>query len=129
MKKVLFAFLILSISYSAFSQTDSIYLQKSKNQKTGAWILLGIGTGLIVGGNFVGNTDKSTFADAGTGFIMAGVGVLSGLGSIPLFIASKKNKNRASTVGVKIETNEISYVGFSNQYPALVFKVDLDGHK
>ena len=49
--------MLLSFTINSFSQVEKApklskeyYLQKSKNKKTAAWILLGGGTAMIVGG-------------------------------------------------------------------------------
>ncbi len=71
------------------------YLEKSRNQQTAAWILLGGGTVLIGTAYLLGNRSNSSFNDAATGVALAGIGVVAGFSSIPLFIASKKNKVKA----------------------------------
>ena len=99
MKKIILFATFLILSASSFSQqtnshpslTKQDYLQKSKNQKTTAWVLLGGGAALILVGDLIGNQKESTLGDAGTGVVIAGAGVLSMLGSIPFFIASGKN--------------------------------------
>ena len=100
MKKLLMLSIIITYSCISFSQIidstsatlKSKYLQKSKNQKGSALVLLGGGSALIIGGNLIANNKNATFDDAGGGAVLAGVGLLSVLGSIPLFIASKKIK-------------------------------------
>lgn len=47
MKKIFFAIVLIIIYSTSFSQD---YLQKSKNQKTTAWIMLGGGGALILTG-------------------------------------------------------------------------------
>ena len=79
------------------------YLQKSKTQKTIAWILLGsgtalIGAGIIVGGN---GAEEASFNDASNGAALIIAGALADIGSIPFFIASAKNKRKALTVSFK----------------------------
>lgn len=107
-------FLLLALPATGFCQktNDSVplirtdYLQKSRNQKTAAWVLLGGGTALIGTGFLIGDSKNSTFDDAATGAILGGIGVLSALGSIPLFIASGKNKRKAMKASalIKMET-------------------------
>src|SRR6187455_2275752 len=113
MKKSILYFLLLALPAASFCQktNDTIpavktdYLLKSKNQKTAAWVLLGGGTALIGVGFLIGDNKNSTFDDAVTGTFLAGIGVLSTIGSIPLFIASGKNKRRArrGTTFIKME--------------------------
>lgn len=86
-------------------QTD--YLKKSREQKTGAILLLGGGVGLMVASmaTAASNTNgtlnlwgvsappSAEKKNAGVGLFIAG-GVAA-MGSIPLFIAAGKNKRRA----------------------------------
>ena len=130
MKKSIFYFLLLALPITSFCQmtNDSVpdikthYLVKSKNQKTAAWVLLGGGTALIGIGFLIGDNKNSTFDDAATGALLAGIGVLSTIGSIPLFIASGKNKRKAMNASafIKLETVPLpqkqSFV--QNSYPA-----------
>ncbi|TMI96312.1 MAG: hypothetical protein E6H08_04635 [Bacteroidetes bacterium] len=130
MKKNIFYFLLLAIPAASFCQqtNDTVpsiktdYLVKSKNQKTAAWILLGGGAALIGTGFLIGDSKNSTFDDAVNGAFLGAIGTLSTIGSIPLFIASGKNKRRAmkTTTFIKMETAP-SFQGQSyiqNSYPA-----------
>ena len=106
-------FLMLAFPASSFCQktNDAVpsvqkdYLQKSKHQKTAAWILLGGGTALIATGIIVGTGEDAYFTDAAGGAAVAGIGLLSTIASIPLFIASGKNKKKAMhmTANIKME--------------------------
>ena len=130
MKKSILYFLLLALPAASFCQqsNDSVpviktdYLVKSKNQKTAAWVLLGGGVALIGTGFLVGDGKNSTFDDAAAGAFLAGIGVLSAIGSIPLFIASGKNKRKAMNASafIKLETVPLpqkqSFV--QNSYPA-----------
>jgi len=130
MKKSIFYFLLLALPITSFCQmtNDSVpdikthYLVKSKNQKTAAWVLLGGGTALIGIGFLIGDNKNSTFDDAATGALLAGIGVLSTIGSIPLFIASGKNKRKAmkTTATINMKTVPLfqkqSFI--QNCYPA-----------
>ena len=130
MKKSILYFLLLALPAASFCQktNDSIpavktdYLLKSKNQKTAAWVLLGGGTALIGLGFLIGDSKNATFDDAGTGVVLGGIGFLSAVGSIPLFIASGKNKRKAmkASAFIKLETVPLpqkqSFV--QNSYPA-----------
>jgi hypothetical protein len=74
------------------------YLTKSKKQKTVAIVLLtggGLATTLGFG---IGGGNESSFDEANTGGIIAVVGIASMIGSIPLFIASARNKRKAKLV-------------------------------
>jgi hypothetical protein len=128
MKKIMIYFLMLALPVTSFCQktNDSVpvvktdYLAKSKSQKTAAFIFLGIGvTALTVAA--VGDLD---FDALGTLVIVGGVATVV---SIPLFIASGKNKRRAmkASAFIKMETVPLlqkqSYI--QNSYPA--FSVNL----
>jgi hypothetical protein len=92
MKKMLTFLLLLTISTAGFSQQPKTdYLEKSKKQKTTAWVLLGGGVALGVGAAaWSGSNWESTGPDVL--FVIAGASII---GSIPLFIASGKNKKKA----------------------------------
>jgi len=130
MKKVITYVLLLAMPAITFCQktNDSVpavetdYLVKSKNQKTAAWVLLGGGVALMGAGYLIGDSKNATFDDAGTGVVLAGIGFLSTIGSIPLFIASGKNKRKAmkATASIKMKTMPLyqaqSFI--QNSYPA-----------
>jgi hypothetical protein len=111
MYKITFCSMLLVLATATFSQqsktsapsTKQEYLQKSKNQKTAGWVLLGGGTVLIGTGFLIGDRKESSFDDAATGVIIGGLGLLATIGSIPLFIASGKNKRKAASVSFKKE--------------------------
>ena len=116
MKKIMVYFLLLLMPPTSFCQktNDSVpvvktdYLAKSKNQKNAAWVLLGGGAALIGAGFLIGDSKNSTFDDAATGAVLGGIGVLSAIGSIPLFIASGKNKRKAMTSSVFIKMESLA---------------------
>lgn len=134
MKKIILFTMLLTMSATSFSQpttetatVKTNYLQKSKNQKTTAWVLLGGGAALILVGDLIGNNKESSFSDAGTGVVIAGVGALSMLGSIPLFIASGKNKRKAMSMSFKNEMiPQLQTGSFVNRaVPSLSLKISL----
>ncbi len=95
MKIIIIITSMLILSASSFcQQTSSILtreelLSKSKTQKTIGFTLLGAGiTTLAIAST--GNIDFSTLG------LLVGVGGVATLSSIPLFIASKRNKNKAA---------------------------------
>jgi hypothetical protein len=134
MKKIILFFMLLIVSAISFSQPNTVnptvkadYLQKSKNQKTSAWVLLGGGAGLIIAGTLIGNGKEASFDDAGTGVVLGGIGALSMLGSIPLFIASGKNKRKAMSMSFKNELMpQLQNGSFVNRsVPSLSLKISL----
>jgi hypothetical protein len=136
MKKIMTCFLLLSIPATSFCQkiNDSVavvqtdYLTKSKNQKTGAWVLLGGGTALIGAGFLIGDSKNSTFDDAAMGAFLGAIGVLSAIVSIPLFITSGKNKRKAmnSSTFIKMESIPLPHSGsfIQDRYPVFSLSVN-----
>jgi len=87
-----------------FSQslTRQDYLKKSKNQKTTAWILLGGGAAVAVGAAIL--DVSSDWSKSETPYIVAlFTGGAAMLGSIPLFIASGRNKRKAMNASTYFE--------------------------
>ncbi|HEU5164436.1 MAG TPA: hypothetical protein VFU29_02790 [Chitinophagaceae bacterium] len=135
MKKIVIYFLMLALPATTFCQktNDSVpsvqndYLQRSKNQKTVAWVLLGGGTALIATGIIVGSGKESTFSDAAGGAAVAGIGLLSTISSIPLFIASGKNKRKATKASafIKMETAPLLQKQSFVQHSYPVFSVNI----
>jgi hypothetical protein len=137
MQKIMIYFMLLAMPVTSFCQktNDPVpviktdYLAKSKSQKTAAWVLLGGGTVLIGTGFLIGDSKNSSFDDAATGAVLGGIGVLSAIGSIPLFIASGKNKRKAMnmTTSIKMEQatmiQNLSFV--QRSYPAIALKINL----
>jgi hypothetical protein len=111
MKKIVVLTMLLFTVTSSFCQktnageplTRQDYLVKSKNQKTAAWVLLGGGAVLIGAGLLIGDRKESSFDDAATGGIIGIAGALSIITSIPLFIASGRNKRKAMSVSANLE--------------------------
>lgn len=110
MKKIILSITILFFVIKSFSQTNvsilskQAYLEKSRNQKTTAWVLLGGGAALTAVGAIVmgssSNSDDftSSFNRLGTGAIIAGLGGTAMIASIPFFINSGKNARRAASI-------------------------------
>jgi len=122
MKKIIPFVLLLVMVTTTYGQQNSPapalskqdYLQKSKHQKTAAWILVGSGTviGTIGTIQILKEMAKVPFvwipgqpepdnSKANGGAVIASIGGAAILGSIPLFIASGKNKGRAAAVSFK----------------------------
>lgn len=118
---VLITAFLLGFSTQTFAQEMSKenYLEKSRKQKTTAWILLGGGVAMAVTGailfdeNFIlfGASDSED-NKAGIGGAMFVVGGLAALGSIPVFISSGSNAKKAAQMGFKIQPlNSPRYLG------------------
>lgn len=149
MKRMCLSCLLLSIMIQLSAQyadttahkMTNDYLRKSKNQRTAGWILLGGGAimtliGSITAANEVGDELVNLFdpaathrKNAGTGAtIVAMTGVLSMVGSIPLFIASGKNRRKAAAeLSFKLENStQVRQIAFSsNLYPAIRLQIKL----
>lgn len=118
MKKILFSLTLFVLMLQSFSQdttraelTKADYLQKSKRQKTAAWVLLGGGLGLMavgVGtykveidlGPLFGQPASTTHVDntGSTLAIVAGLGAM--VGSIPVFISAHHSKKKAAALAI-----------------------------
>ncbi len=130
MKMIIICSLLLLVTARSFSQqingiqpvTRQDYLKKSKNQKKAAIVLLAggaalIGTGIWIfsgesfdtGDIFNYNQKAKAGSEWGTGIPIAGVGLLSTIGSIPFFIASGRNKRKSMKVStsLRIEKTQI----------------------
>ena len=119
MKKIITCSVIFAFSATSFCQqnvqkqplTKTDYLQKSKKQKTIAWVLLGGGATLVLTGIIIPKGDLVQVGWFGNSYENDGVkgtfqlaGIVSMLGSIPFFTASKKNNKRAMSFAFKNET-------------------------
>ena len=125
MRKLILTIATVLFFFESFSQqtnpapalTKQDYLVKSKKQKTAAWILLGGGFALMIAGSAIMAGEASndyedqpynpfapiSEADFDAGEVMVTAGLFAGLGSIPLFIASSRNKRKAMSLSLKNE--------------------------
>lgn len=136
MKQFFICTILLVITAQTFCQqskpaqpfTREDFLQKSKNQKSGALVLWGGGTVFILGGLLIGNRNASSLDDAETGALMIAIGVVSMVGSIPLLLASARNKRKAGSASAYLifETNSLPLLlgNHFNSYPAACIKVN-----
>lgn len=111
--------------------TKEEYLHKSRNQKTAAWTMLGGGALMaFAGAVWFGNSFEIFSSDNDNEETMAvvvgAVGVAAMAGSIPLFIASARNKNKALNVTAAFDWKHISSPGKGMirqvPYPAISLK-------
>lgn len=113
--------LLVVLSAASFSQqtnpapqlTNQDYLQKSKKQKTTAWILLAGGAALSITGAILSshtlinilidplNPESTSGSDADVIVLLTGAAAM--LGSVPLFISAGKNKRKAMSLSFKME--------------------------
>jgi hypothetical protein len=130
MKKIVAFTMLIAMSINSFSQqTDTLnsltkadYLKKSKGQKTAAWVLVGAGVTCFA----IAAPGDVSFETAGTLVVVGGLAIV---GSIPLFIASAKNKKKARSIstGFKMENApSIQRASLVNRsYPAVSIKLSL----
>ena len=145
MNKIIIFTMLLIIATTSFSQqtnpssgfTKQDYLQKSKKQKTVAWILLGGGIGLIA----ITAAIPSEVTDYGNPLdpfddkysnswdLLAIPGALGILGSIPFFIAAGNNKKKARSASAFINMEKVPVLQqtmIRNQsFPAVGVRISL----
>jgi hypothetical protein len=102
-KKFILLCMLASYSAASFAQptgklTKDEYLKRSHGQKIAAFILLGGGATLIA----IASPGNASF---GTTEALGIAGGLLIIGSIPLFIASGKNRRRSNEASVSFEMN------------------------
>ena len=139
-KLILIIAAILHFSESFSQQTNPApslskqdYLAKSKKQKTGAWGLLGFGAAMLVGGTIIAASETEDRWNDGGGenleaaAVVAAIGVAAMAGSIPLFIASGKNKRKAASLSfnnmriLQLKNSSLVY----KPMPAVSLKINL----
>lgn len=86
-------------------QTTDWYLQKSKNQKTTAWVLLISGTAMAIGGavTFDKNYDESSNSSTDISGIIMLAGVVADLVSIYFFVRAGQNKRKAASLSFNMQ--------------------------
>src|ERR1044071_6922930 len=124
MKSITTLALLLAFAITSLGQQNSVnklltiktdYLKKSKNQKKAAWIMVGGGSALLLTGILIPKGESKGFTGTWWGLPVEGykndniksafgiTGVIAMAGSIPLFIASGKNKKRANAATVFVD--------------------------
>jgi hypothetical protein len=92
--------------YQDTTLTKEYYWEKSKNQKTAAWVMLGGGVAISIVGIIGVNANYSLFEEnsaADTYAVVTLIGTGLALGSIPLFIASGRNARKAANLSFKAQ--------------------------
>lgn len=139
MKKILALFLLLAFSAAGFAQepapvkmkTREELLQKSKNQKTTGFIMLGAGTAAAVAGFTIFWNDFDLYDEnSGNGGAILGIaGGLSMIGGVFFLVASGNNKREANamTASFKMEKGVPSMLRDMGPtyYPALSLKFNI----
>ncbi|HEV7621115.1 MAG TPA: hypothetical protein VGO09_05260 [Flavisolibacter sp.] len=141
MKKIMFLLVLLSCIINSFCQVTqplvkdkNFYFQKSKNQKTVAWVLLSGGVVAMVVSAAISVSDMSfslsntyTPPQSNGGEIVAVIGLAAALASIPVFISAAKNRRRSASVSFtnqKIWIEKLNGFAFTSQ-PTITLKVRL----
>lgn len=139
--KFLLLSLLLTVSTASFSQyADTTvtqlakdYLQKSNKQRTAGWILLGGGAGLtgigiiVTATTALGDLIEGDEGSSG-GPILMFTGLVSMVGSIPLFLAAGKNRRKAmAAISFKMEKTPINnlWVTSASHYPVVAIRIQL----
>jgi len=139
MKKIILFFACLLLINDAYCQTPSdstskenftkqYYFQKSKNQKTGAWVLISAGIA-ISGITVVSELNNMNFNSPKTKQpVGPKITIACIAGSIPLFIAAARNKRKGlnATAYFKMEKIPVlleTTINFQS-YPAISVKLN-----
>lgn len=136
MKRIIIFSLLLAFTATSFGQQSttqqSDYLQKSKKQKTGAWILTGVGAGVLILTAMVSPYTNAIADIAETNSVNIIPFVLGGAcvaGGIVLFIASSRNKKMAESLTAFFRMEKVpvyQQTVFRNQsVPALGVRISL----
>jgi hypothetical protein len=134
MKTLLLLTAILLLTTNLWSQNTTVvqnskeyYLQKSRNQKKAGWILLGGGAVLATVGGIGFSENFGIFTDNATGDgygFMFLTGVISGLSSIPFFISSGNNAQRAATITFNADLLPKQNALVQNYQPVIGIKIE-----
>lgn len=126
MKKIYCVIFICALQLPLFAQhqrlPDSIFLAKSKSQKTAAYITLGIGAATLLPGMMMLMNEKPGWNHVNWnrvlgGTALIGVGVSCVTASIVLFAASRRNERKAYEPGLTFHLNRpVELVGLPEKY-------------
>ena len=139
MKKAILFTILLVVSAASFSQQTNPsqplahenYLKKSKNQQTVALVLLGSGfvvtvVGFVVASNHIWEDFFTGRESArGTGAAITALALMAG--SVPVYIASRKNRRKAFSLSFTNEKRPYLYKNsLTNKFiPSLTLGVNL----
>lgn len=137
MGKTIICTVLLFLSVNSFGQQNHLkpslnhqdYLQKSKNQKTGAWLLLGGGTAVLAITTISAASSFDLSRKSSFPVIPVSIGGAMMLSSVPLFIASTRNKKKSIKTSAYFQmdkTQAIKQRGISfHSYPSIALKLSL----
>ena len=121
---ILTAFLIVNtFSASAQEMSKQDYLDKSRTQKTTAFILLGSSAAMIGTGIYLYNFQDG-YIDV---LVLYSVGFWTWVASIPFFVSSSKNAKKAAQLGFRNEPIHMpKYASnLSRSVPSITLKIPL----
>ncbi|MCM4153876.1 hypothetical protein DHD05_19965 [Arenibacter sp. N53] len=133
MKTIRLLLALLLVSSILEGQTKEFskdyFLQKSKKQKTTAWILLGGGTAMAIGGFAAFNTSWNSGSNSSTDIagIIGVAGILVDGASIPYFISAGKNKRTAMSMAFDFKPIYLTGENLvtTKHYPGLTLKIKI----
>jgi uncharacterized membrane protein YfcA len=135
MKKLSPVILLVVYTAQAFSQEvikdEAHYLNRSKRQKSAAWSMVGLGSALIGVGFLIGNRDNSSFGEAAAGGLTGILGAGALISSVPLFIASGRNKRKAFSLSIKgepVRSMLNSHLAY-NTMPAISLRINISKNR
>jgi hypothetical protein len=106
-------------------KTRQHYLDVSKQRRNTGFGFLGVGTAFIITGLIIGGRNNSTWDEMTIGGVAVVSGVLFALGSIPFFISSKVNKQRA-LLAISIQPrSSIASLHPAKSIPGLSLKIPI----
>ncbi len=132
MKKVILLIVLFAFIAKAYSQTTEKpvltkedYLKKAKDNKSGAWVTLGLGGGMLVcAAALASGLNK---ANDNAVIVLGIAGATTSLLSIPLFHSAHKYKKRAASIALR--NLNINYPAQNNfvvkRQPAITLKIPL----
>jgi len=121
---------VVSDSMSNEKFTKQYYLQKSKNQKSGALVLLIGGAAILAGTGLYASHNLDFSSPQKHRYIVPiGLSIVCVAGSIPLFIAAGRNKLRAAHATAYLQMKQIPILqqtGINlHSYPAFSIRLNL----
>jgi len=119
MKKIFILISLIISSATSFSQgkdsstrfTKKDYLQKSKNQKTAAWLLTGGAVAMSIGALVHDMNNVFTDASGSTDLYIVSAAMLTG--GITMFIASSKNKKKANAISLLVNIEDVQICDYT----------------
>jgi hypothetical protein len=110
-------------------ESHDFFMRKSRNNRTAGWILAGTGSALILTGTLIAYGEALDAAYTGeessASGVVAGIGLVAGVLSIPCFINAGRNKKKAK---LALSQQPVSLGFYRTQrtgYHSIGVKIDL----